>query len=107
MTEIANQNSLNVTQERIDELKALKAENAKILDNIQAQGTALAKAKGEFETYKQESQSKIDNDRQTLAREHNNALPVTESNKKINELIAENESLKAENQSLKEHISQQ
>lgn len=72
MTDNANQNQINVTQERLDEMKAIKVANQKILDDINIKGAKLASDRSTFEAYKTSETTKINDQRGLLARESAN-----------------------------------
>ncbi len=70
--EIVNQNKVNVTQERLDEMKSEKQANIQVLSDIQKEREALRQERNSFYTYKQECESKINEDRLAVKREQEN-----------------------------------
>ncbi len=103
--EIQNQNSINTEEARLQELRDLKQENQRILDEIFKGKNDLLIAQGKFNIYKQEAEDKIAEDRKLLAREENNASPIIGTLKSENEYLKEQIStLQAENEDLKKKI---
>lgn len=70
--EIVNQNSINTTQERLDEMKAEKQANIQVLKEIQDARILLSQERGSFVTFKEESLSQIESARNKLALEEAN-----------------------------------
>lgn len=111
--EIQNQNSINVTQERLDEMKAIKDADQKVLDDINNKGAALSRDKAAFAEYKTSETTKIEDARKLLAREsanHQN-LDTVKLQNQIDDLTKENADLTAQvddlnkkNQSLTQEI---
>jgi lysozyme family protein len=64
-----NQNNLNVSDERLAELKKEKEANQAILNQIQEERATLRQEKGKFETFKQEALSQIAEERKTILKE--------------------------------------
>lgn len=89
--EIQNQNNINVTQDRLDEMKAIKDANQKVLDDINTQGAALAKNKASFNEQKQADLKEVADKISLLAREsanHQN-LDVVKMQNQIDDLTSQ------------------
>lgn len=102
-----NQNQINTTQARLDEMKQLKADNQKILDDINAKGAALTKQTADLNQQKIADIKEINDKRALLAREsanHEN-LDTVAMQKQINDLTATNQKLTAENAELNNSVS--
>lgn len=105
--EIANQNQINVTQERLDQMKQIKADNAKLLSDIDTKTAALSQASAKFEEYKKSETTKMDDQRKLLARESANhsKLDTVALQNQINELTSQVASLTKENETLKDQVA--
>ena len=67
--EIKNQNQVNDSQERLDEMKATKAANQKILDDINTATEKLRQDRDRFKTEQEAAHQELDNKRALLSRE--------------------------------------
>lgn len=108
MSENQNQNNINTTQNRLEEMKDIKTANQKILDDINLKTAALAKDKSDFDAYKQSVETKIADDRKLLARESGNhaKLDTVAMQKQIDALSDQVTALAKENEELRAHIAE-
>ena len=68
-TEIHNQNGLNVTDERLAELREATTVNQGILKDIQDQRAALKEERAKFQTFQEEEMSKLRETQKQVKRE--------------------------------------